>query len=141
MNKERGEEMIQINQTPEQLAEAAIKLEQSIKQQQEQLKQLKDQLGQLVDNNKYNGSLSVNLGAYKITKKRNMNARLDKKELDLLIEKGYALPDGLIKVKEEVHKPTLTKLIESQSAELNVLQNFISVSYSDTVTITKKEDQ
>ena len=141
MNKERGEEMIQINQTPEQLAEAAIKLEQSIKQQQEQLKQLKDQLGQLVDNNKYNGSLSVNLGAYKITKKRNMNARLDKKELDLLIEKGYALPGGLIKVKEEVHKPTLTKLIESQSAELNVLQNFISVSYSDTVTITKKEDQ
>lgn len=133
--------MIQINQTPEQLAEATIKLEQSIKQQQEQLKQLKDQLGQLVDNNKYNGSLSVNLGAYKITKKRNMNARLDKKELDLLIEKGYALPEGLIKVKEEVHKPTLTKLIESQSAELNVLQNFISVSYSDTVTITKKEDQ
>ena len=128
-------------QTPEQLADAAIQLEQSIKQQQEQLKQLKDQLGQLVDNNKYNGSLSVNLGAYKITKKRNMNARLDKKELDLLIEKGYALPDGLIKVKEEVHKPTLTKLIESQSAELNVLQNFISVSYSDTVTITKKEDQ
>ena len=140
MNKERGKEMIQINQTPEQLADAAIQLEQSIKQKQEQLKQLKDQLGQLVDNNKYNGSLSVNLGAYKITKKRNMNARLDKKELDLMIEKGYALPDGLIKIKEEVHKPTLTKLIESQSAELNVLQNFISVSYSDTVTITKKED-
>lgn len=133
--------MIQTNQTPEQLAEAAINLEQSIKQQQDQLKQLKDQLGQLVDNNKYNGALSVNLGAYKITKKRNMNARLDKKELDLLIEKGYALPDGLIKIKEEVHKPTLTKMIESQSAELNVLQNFISVSYSDTVTITKKEDQ
>lgn len=126
--------------TPEQLAEDAIQLEKSIKQQQEQLKQLKDQLGQLVDNNKYNGSLSVNLGAYKITKKRNMNARLDKKELDLLIEKGYSLPSGLIKVKEEIHKPTLTKLIEAQSVELNTLQNFISVSYSDTVTITKKED-
>ena len=107
---------------------------------EDKLKQLKEQLGQLVDNNKYNGSLSVSLAGYKITKKRNMNARLDKKELDRLLEKGYALPEGLIKTKEEVHKPTLTKLIEQGSAELNTLQNFISVSYSDTVTVTKKED-
>jgi len=126
--------------TPDQLAEEALLIESSIKQQQEQLKQIKDKLGQLVDNNKYNGSLSVNIDGYKITKKRNMNARLDKKSLDLLTSKGYNIPAGLIKTKEEIHKPTLTKLIENQSEELNALQEFISVSYSDSVTITKKED-
>ena len=50
-----------IEKTPDQLAEEALLIESSIKQQQEQLKQIKDKLGQLVDNNKYNGSLSVNI--------------------------------------------------------------------------------
>lgn len=123
------------------LAQQAFDLDLQIKKQQYELKQIKEQLKCMVDNNKIDGAISQDTdNGYKVTVKRNMNAKLDKKALDKYIDSGYTLPEGVISYQPTISKPILKKKIEQQSDDLSVLASFIETNYTETVTISKKED-
>lgn len=127
--------------SPEQLSQEIYQIDQQIKHLQSQVKEKKDALTAYVDNNKYNGSISNTFGSFKVTHKRNMNATLNKKELDKYISEGYNVPSNLIQTKQEVHKPTLAKMIEAQDDQLSAIASFVSVNYTNSVTVTKKEEE
>lgn len=125
--------------SPEQLAQEILGLDQQIKALQSLQKEKKASLAKFFDNNKHNGSISSTFGDFKVTHKRNMNAKLDKKELDKYLSQGYTVPANLIQTKESVHTPTLNKMIETEDSMLPAVASFVKVDYTESVSVTKKE--